>query len=184
MPTVPSSDERFRRVFDAHGDPIRRYCHRRLEPEDAADATAEVFTVAWRRLDVVPEGDAARLWLFGVARNVVAKAQRTTRRRDRLLAKAMSIAQDYQESPELQVVRRAEDEAIIKALDRLNADDREILLLRTWEELDRQDTAASLGISLAAADKRFSRALRRLERVLARPTTRTGPSPTEEGGKA
>jgi RNA polymerase sigma-70 factor (ECF subfamily) len=34
--------------------------------EDAADVVAETFLVAWRRLDSVPGGDEARLWLYAV----------------------------------------------------------------------------------------------------------------------
>jgi DNA-directed RNA polymerase specialized sigma24 family protein len=52
--------------------------------EDAADVAAETFAVAWRRLDEVPAGDGARLWLYGVARHVVANQRRGEVRRRRL----------------------------------------------------------------------------------------------------
>jgi RNA polymerase sigma-70 factor (ECF subfamily) len=37
--------------------------------DDAADVIAETFLTAWRRLDEIPAGDQARLWLYGVARH-------------------------------------------------------------------------------------------------------------------
>ena len=38
---------------------------------DAEDAAADVFAVAWRRIEDMPEGDAKKAWLFGVAHRVV-----------------------------------------------------------------------------------------------------------------
>jgi hypothetical protein len=59
---------RFRALFDAHVGAVRRYaCHRSIP--DADDLVAEVFTVAWRRLDDVPVDDPLP-WLLGVAGNV------------------------------------------------------------------------------------------------------------------
>ncbi len=37
-------------------------------PDDAADVIGEVFLTAWRRLEDMPAGEHARLWLYGVAR--------------------------------------------------------------------------------------------------------------------
>lgn len=56
-------------MFDAHADDVLSYLLRRMpERADAADVLADTFLVAWRRIGEVPEGDAARPWLFGVAR--------------------------------------------------------------------------------------------------------------------
>jgi hypothetical protein len=41
----------------------------------------ETYLVAWQKLDAIPSGERARLWLFGVARNLLLKA--ATRRRSR-----------------------------------------------------------------------------------------------------
>ena len=45
---------RFERVYAEHFDAVVRYCLRRTTREDALDATAETFTVAWRRREAVP----------------------------------------------------------------------------------------------------------------------------------
>ena len=65
---------------------MREYCSRRLGVQEANDAAAEVFLVAWRKIDQVPIGADARMWLYGVARNVVRNASRSARRRERLAA--------------------------------------------------------------------------------------------------
>ena len=86
MAQSPSSDTRFRRLFDEYETAMREYCSRRLGVQEANDAAAEVFLVAWRKIDQVPIGADARMWLYGVARNVVRNASRSARRRERLAA--------------------------------------------------------------------------------------------------
>jgi DNA-directed RNA polymerase specialized sigma24 family protein len=82
---MDSDDERARRLealFAAHGSDIVAYCSwRTRSANDAQDATADVFLTAWRRLDEVPDGDAARVWLYATARRVVANQRRSLRRR-------------------------------------------------------------------------------------------------------
>ncbi|MCW3017458.1 MAG: subfamily polymerase sigma-24 subunit, partial [Solirubrobacterales bacterium] len=56
--------DRFRQLFAAAERDLLAYALRRVDrAEDAADIVAETFLVAWRRLDDVPAGDEARLWL-------------------------------------------------------------------------------------------------------------------------
>ena len=54
-----------------------------------------------------------------------------------------------------------------KAIDTMDAIDREILALRHFEELSNNETAEVLEITKAAASKRYVRALKRLRKVLA-----------------
>ena len=62
--------------------PLLGYALRRTDnTDDAADVLAETFLAAWRRLDEVPAGDEAKLWLYGTARRVLANHRRGERRR-------------------------------------------------------------------------------------------------------
>src|SRR5690242_7391531 len=77
--------DRFRRLFADTQRDLLAYALRRVDrAEDAADVVAETFLVAWRRLDHVPPGDDARLWLYGVARRQLANQRRGQLRRSRL----------------------------------------------------------------------------------------------------
>ncbi|HEY3140934.1 MAG TPA: sigma factor, partial [Acidimicrobiales bacterium] len=77
--------EEFEELYRAQVRSLLAYALRRVDhPEQAADVVAETMLVAWRRLDQVPPGDEARLWLFGVARRVLANQRRGSARRDRL----------------------------------------------------------------------------------------------------
>ena len=88
---------RFEAVYAAYRTPVLGYALRRtLSPDDAADILAETFLVAWRKLDQVPAGPDARLWLFGVARNALANYYRGERRRSALAARlGTELAQSY-----------------------------------------------------------------------------------------
>jgi RNA polymerase sigma-70 factor (ECF subfamily) len=146
-----------------HGREILAYALRRTGAEDAADIVAETFLVAWRRLEDVPPGDQARLWLYGVARRTLANQRRGERRRERLgerlRADLPPVLVDPPEPP---------GPDALAALERLGPEDREVLRLSAWEELSPSEVAAVLGISAVAARSRLHRARRRLRRALER----------------
>ena len=155
-------ETRFRSVYDQHQTDVLAYFLRRLSPEDAAEATADVFLVVWRRIDQLPPVSERRPWLFGVAHNVLRNRQRMSQRLARLLARAASSPFDPPLPPETIVVRRAEEVELLAALDRLSLGDREVLRLRLWEEFGFQEVASVLGCSPHAAEQRYAKALRRL----------------------
>ncbi|MDJ0925568.1 MAG: sigma-70 family RNA polymerase sigma factor [Acidimicrobiia bacterium] len=165
MEAAGSERQRFNRLFNAHYEAVSRYCHRRLSPDDANDATAEVFVVAWKKITAVPADNQALPWLYGVARNEVHRFRRTNRRRSRLRKKLDGQANHPDPSPEVVVLRHAEHAELLRALDRLRAADREILQLRAYEQLSLADIAAVLGCSVDAAKQRSARAMRRLRRI-------------------
>src|SRR5690606_20228206 len=71
-------------LHDASDD-LLRYFLRRLDREDAADALADVMATAWARVDGMPDDcEQARMWLFGIARNVLLHAHRGNVRRSQL----------------------------------------------------------------------------------------------------
>src|SRR5262249_16470331 len=87
------------------------------------------FLIAWRRLDDVPAGDAARAWLYAVARKVLANQARADARRERLSAKlgAQPVPARTEEAPLAVHVH--------EALAAIAPRDREVLLLAEWEGL-------------------------------------------------
>lgn len=166
MSATPDYDDRFRLLYLNHGGDLRAYCRRRLEREDAEDALAEVFAVAWRRFDKIPEGREARLWLYGVARNVVRNATRTARRRTRLSNRLTASSEPPGSGPAESLVIRSEHEDVMTALSTLKPSDQEVLRLHAWEELSRDEIAHVLGITVAAADMRLHRAIARMSVAL------------------
>jgi RNA polymerase sigma-70 factor (ECF subfamily) len=157
---------RFERLFKAYYEPLLGYALRRVEqPADAADILAEVFLVAWRRIDDVPPGADARLWLYGVARRTLATSQRGRRRRERLgdrLHTHLTEAAPPAEQPDREASAR-----VRAALGRLSGDDRELLTLVGWEGLAPVEVATVLDLEPGVVRVRLHRARRRLRRELA-----------------
>ncbi|MDH5422747.1 MAG: sigma-70 family RNA polymerase sigma factor [Acidimicrobiia bacterium] len=158
-------DRRFQGFYQEHHPDVLAYFLRRLDRQDAIDATAEVFLTAWRRIHDVPNGSEARLWLFAVARNVLRNQQRSSRRLRRLISRAASTRVEEEGPPDDLVLRRAEDGELVAALDQLRPSDREVLKLRLWEEATFEEVATILGCSRHAAEQRYAKALARLRSV-------------------
>lgn len=158
----------FHALYERHHPDVLAYFLRRLDREEAVEAAADVFATAWRRSDDVPGGPEAKLWLFGVARNVLRNRERSGRRLRRLVAKAASVRSVPPPIPETVVVRRARDEEIAASLRRLTPGDREIIMLRLWEEAGFAEIGTLLGCSRHAAEQRYAKALRRLRSAFLR----------------
>ncbi|MFI7416514.1 RNA polymerase sigma factor [Nonomuraea sp. NPDC049684] len=157
---------RFVEIYESAYEPILGYVLRRCgHPEDAADVVAETFTTAWRRIEELPEGDEARLWLYGVARRVLANHRRGEERHEQRTA---ALRERLAASPAL--ARSPEDEMsqMGQVFRGLSDDDRELLSLVAWEALDHGQIARVLGVSRNAVRIRLYRARRRFARDLAK----------------
>jgi RNA polymerase sigma factor (sigma-70 family) len=164
---------RFRAVYDGNYHRILGYALRRTASrEDAEDVVAETFLTAWRRLEEVPHATGARPWLYGVARNALANQRRGERRRGRL---AIRLHSERTLSSEHTGETNDELALAAAAFARLREEDRELLALASWEELDPGEIATVLGCSRNAARIRLHRARRRLARELQAPETDTVP---------
>jgi RNA polymerase sigma-70 factor (ECF subfamily) len=149
--------ERFEGLFASYGPDIVAYCGWRVASRtDAQDAVAETFLTAWRRFDQLPEGDAARVWLYATARRVLANQRRSSRRRAALQERLTVDASRSQPFP-----THSEGTLVQEALRRLGPRDREVLLLAEWEGLSAAQIAAVLGCLTVTARGRLHRARRR-----------------------
>jgi RNA polymerase sigma factor (sigma-70 family) len=154
----------FSRLYREQGRAILAYALRRVEsPEDAADVLAETFLVAWRRLAEVPPGTEARLWLFAVARRVIANLHRSERRRTRLGGR---LAESLQTELATQAAPGGEAAEVLRAMTGLSDEDRELLLLVSWEGLSPSEAAKVIEVSSLAARSRLHRARRRLRALM------------------
>ncbi|MEW2358894.1 RNA polymerase sigma factor [Spirillospora sp. NPDC029432] len=154
---------RFEEIYEANRVQILGYALRRTaDAQDAADVLAETFLTAWRRLDDVPRDGAARLWLYGVARRVLANHHRGERRRSALAADLGLRLRTGAAEPE----RNLAD--VGPAFRSLSEADRELLTLVGWEGLDHGEIATVLGCSRNAVRIRLHRARRRFARALER----------------
>jgi RNA polymerase sigma-70 factor (ECF subfamily) len=177
LPDLPPDDarrQRFKVIYEANYHRILGYALRRATPDEAADIVAETFLAAWRRLEDVPDGGAARLWLYGAARRVIANQDRARRRRERLSERVRAeLVHELEPAP-----AGADENLAAAAFARLRADERELLALVAWEGLGAGEIAQVYACSPNAARIRIHRARRRFARELAR----LGMSPKQNPG--
>lgn len=176
-------------LFERHRGPLRRMIEMRLDPAigrrvDASDVVQEVLLEASRRLPDYLRDPALpfHLWLRQIARDQMIDEHRRHRvaarrslDRERPLAAAfldrssLDLAaqlRDPELTPAAAALRGELQRRFQGALRQLDDDDREILLLRHFEQLSNGEAARALGLSDAAAGMRHLRALRRLRAVL------------------
>lgn len=160
---------RFERIYEENSHLILAYALRRTDTAaDASDVVSETFLVAWRRLDDVPEGERARLWLYGTARKVLSNHHRGKRRARRLSERVQGEVLRTTAGIDTTVATGPDSAAISEAFDRLKDEDREILTLVGVEDLDRAEVAEVLGCSRANVRVRLHRARRRFAKELKR----------------
>lgn len=151
-------EARFESVVADVYEPLQRYLGRRARAADVDDILNDTLTVLWRRLDAVPTDDPLP-WSYGVARNCLANHRRAGARRDRL-------AQRLRAQPRVLAPSTAPDPELAKALSMLGHEDRELVRLWAWEQLDPREIAVVLDTTPNAVSLRLTRAKKRLAGVL------------------
>jgi len=180
---IVSDDEaRFSEIYRRYGKLIHAYCARRTDGSHVPDAVAETFIVAWRKIDQIPEGDAALPWLYGVAYRVLSHQWRFKARNRRLSERLRGLADVEGPSPDVLLIRSEEHRLVIEASSRLKPIDQEILRLTLWEELSHTKAAAVLGIEATAVKQRAYRARRNLTAEYLRLTKDRQPPLAQKGG--
>jgi RNA polymerase sigma-70 factor, ECF subfamily len=144
-------------LYRAHADRVHAYARRRSDDQTADEIVAEVFLVAWRRLDAIPADPLP--WLLGVARKALGNHRRTTSRAAALTTRLEATVPT--------TTGHAGDHAVLEALATLDPRDREVLLLIAWEGLRQEEVGTVLGVSRAAVATRLHRARKRLADALA-----------------
>jgi RNA polymerase sigma-70 factor, ECF subfamily len=176
----------WRELVGRHHDRLRRMVALRLDPRlrgrvDPSDVLQETYTDAVRQLPAYLEAPPLPffLWLRQLAGTRLAKAHRhhlgtqgrDVRREVGLIPEASSAALadgllGREGRPSEAAMRDELRDRLLAALDGMNPLDREMLALRHFEQLGNAEAARVLGLSVAAASKRYVRALERLRDVL------------------
>lgn len=161
------ANEGFDALYERLQPSLWRYVHRLVGDADVAD---DVVQEAFVRLLKRPElsGNAARLWLFTVATNLVRDRGRTTVRRRRLLS-AVPTDTPTVTLADRRLEREEEVRAVRQALEKLSERDRQLLMMREegfkyHEIAEVVGTApSSIGTLIARAAKRFTEVYRPIE---------------------
>lgn len=159
-------------LYRRHAEDLLRYFARRtLDPEAAAELTAETFAQAFAsRTTYRDTGANGVAWIYGVARHQLGRFFRSgrvdmaARRRLGMPERELPPA-DYERIEDLVDFAPIRG-AIAEALETLGEDHRDALRFRVIEELSYPEVARRLSCSEDNARQRVSRGLRRLALVL------------------
>lgn len=165
-PRAPDPRHRFAALYRALYGDLVRFVQRRADAASAEDVVAEVFLVVWRRVaDLPADDDAARAWVYGVARGHLLNTRRGDRRRLALAVRLADAALDppgagHDDDRTAEAAVRRVD--LARAWQRLSAGHQEAIALTALDGLSAPRAAEVLGISPVAYRLRLSRARRAL----------------------
>jgi RNA polymerase sigma factor (sigma-70 family) len=160
----------FEELYRATYPRVLAYARSMASREDADDAVAETYAIAWRRQRDIPRS-AELGWLIGVTRRVLANTRRGRRRAGALHA----LLNLQPRAPGPDPADRIEDSELRAALMALSPLDREAVLLTVWFDLSSAEAAQALGVTPAALRMRAARARRRLRTALIPTATKEHP---------
>jgi RNA polymerase sigma-70 factor (ECF subfamily) len=178
------------KLLDKHREALRRMIDMRLDRRirqrvDASDVVQDVLIDAHRRIGdyltnpVMP----FHLWLRQMAQDRLIDAHRRHRdaaRRsldreqplviagtdDRSTIELAAQIWDRELTPAAAATVRELQERFAAAVEQLDEQDREVVLMRHFEQLSNSEVAEALGLSPPAASMRYLRAMRRLRELL------------------
>ncbi|MFG2370180.1 RNA polymerase sigma factor [Streptomyces sp. NPDC048504] len=149
----------FTHLVKTHSSALHGYFARRM-PAASEDLLAETWLQAFAaRRTFDPARGSARGWLFGVAHNVLAQQLRRAGRREP--APGPDVTDPWQVVDQ-RLDAAAMAPALRRALAELPPEERELLLLISWEQLTPTEAAAVVGIPAGTARSRLHRARGRL----------------------
>jgi len=175
-------DQALAPLFELHRERLQRMVHYRLDPRlvgriDAEDVLQESYLEAGKRLAAFRDDDKP----FFVWMRLITQQTMIDLHRKHLGAKMRNAGREVSApashtmsgffvghftSPSQAVMREEARQKIEQALDSMDEIDREVLVLRHFEELSNKEAADVLGIQENAASNRYVRALGRLKGFL------------------
>lgn len=159
----------FDQLVAAHAEALHRFAHSLgVRGADLDDVLQDAFVSAWRAAASYRGDGSVRSWLLTIVRNAVRQSQRRAHG-DRAHWAPIESAETLESVADRAGWGRTDGgpardakELVMRALDRLAAEDREILWLREIEELSGEETAAALHVTMPAMKSRLHRARLRL----------------------
>jgi len=167
-------DAAYREALGLHGDGLYAFLLRLSGSRELAeDLFQETWLALAKHAPRLPTDTRLGPWLYTVARNAFRSHQRwawvdVSRW---LVAEPDDRLASATPSPEAMVQADQTASAVDRALRRLRAPDREVLLLVAADGLDAAEVASILGLSLEAQRQRLSRARKALSEELQRMDT-------------
>jgi RNA polymerase sigma-70 factor (ECF subfamily) len=137
-------------------------------PDDADDATQEVFLSALRGLDSFRADASLKTWLFSITVNVCRSRLQRFKRRELLkqILQSLFHVRGDQTLPESEAIQNESDAALWRAIHTLDEKHRIPIVLRYYHDLPVADIAELLEIPVGTVHSRLNHARERLRVLL------------------
>jgi RNA polymerase sigma-70 factor (ECF subfamily) len=168
--TANGVDTDLARLFDAHAAKLLRYCACRVGPDTAEDLVAQIFLVAVSGRAVYdPTRGSELTWLYGIATHLVRGHRRAESRRLAGYARAAEpdVGVEFAVQADDRIDAVATHRRVARAMARLPARQREVLLLVAVAELEYAEIAAVLDIPIGSVRSALHRARTKIRSALA-----------------
>lgn len=164
---VRGDGDAFGMLYERHLDAIYRYIHFRVGDElHAEDMTEEVFVKAWEALPRYKAGQHPfTSWLYRIAHNLVVDHHRK-RQTPTLPTADLERAPDGAALPEALLVKGQTSEDLACAVQQLDEEAQQVVILRFVEGLSHREVAHIIGKSESASRVIQHRALTALHALL------------------
>jgi RNA polymerase sigma-70 factor (ECF subfamily) len=140
------------------------------DPARADDLVQDALARAWEKRRLWRAGSDLRAWLFTIMHNVHVNQLALARREaGNVSLDALDEDGGWQPSVRGGETQRLELAEVLRAMARLPAEQREVLLLAAVEELRYEEIAAVLAVPIGTVMSRLSRARERLRGLMAEP---------------
>lgn len=146
-------------LFEHNRAALTLYARNWVDESLAADAVQQAFVKLFLLRD---RPDEPRAWLFRATRNEAISMGRAKSRR-RAREQAFSIGRDTFESSPASLVDR---DTIAAVVSKLGEQEREVVILRVWADLNLEEIAAVTSMSVASVHRTYQRALAAIRAAL------------------
>lgn len=165
----------FEQLYDRHETGVWRFVFRNVQNQAVADDLTQELWFAVARVAATYEPTAKfKTWLFTMARNRVIDHSRTAKNHLSIDAENedgesmfSDLAADSRLGPLRQVSSREQAKALLEAIAKLPADQREAFLLQAEGDMSVEDIAAATGVTFETAKSRLRYARNKLKELLA-----------------
>ncbi len=153
--------EAFGGVYDLYVRKIHDFIYYRVHHrETAQDLTSETFLKAVRNIGGFDPGKGSiSAWLYRIARNTVIDHYRT-RHAELEIDDAWDLASGSDAGADIDALMKID--SVRSEMKKLKSEQREVVIMRVWQELSYKEIAAILGKSEANCKMIFSRSLKQL----------------------
>lgn len=152
-------------LFDRYYNMVERFFLNKVG-DAINDLVQETFMRCVENRDNIRDNANFRLYIFGIAYNVLKAHLRKRYRGGQALDVNEVSVRDLDPGPVTLVVRRREHRLLLEALRTIPVEDQVVLELHYWDNLTTDEIAGALGIAIGTARGRLQRARAKLAEVI------------------